>query len=177
MDVVLEVMELDPGDGAQARGHELLEPDHTGAAALGLGQGGHLRGEVGVVTDQEDVILAVQQGLGGALDGQIHHLALAAQGHRPVPHGQQRLHEWHGHAVIGGQEEQAVDGLLPHLLGVLDQPVPARTLLRVRAAAEDRASQGGIDVLSVHQQVGGAFAHVLEPTRLDGVARRGTLLR
>src|SRR5690606_34317253 len=158
-DVVLEVVELDPGDVLQVRGHEFAEAHEAGAALRRRCEVLQLRDEVLVMADQHDVVLALEERLGGALDRDVDDLALAAQRDRLVAQRDERLHEAHREAVGDGEEEQALDRLLPRVLRVLEELVPAGALVRLRSSAEHRDAEGGVDVLAVHQEVCGPFGH------------------
>ena len=92
-------MELDPGDLLEIRGHELAEAHESGAAVRRRRQIRHLRDEVLVVADQHDVRRAGLQRFGGALDRDVHDLALAAQRDRLVAQRDERLHEARRQAV------------------------------------------------------------------------------
>src|SRR5699024_5770557 len=79
--------------------------------------------------------------------------------HRLVAHRDEALDEARGQAVLDREEEQPGHGLVPRYLGMVEELVPARALFGLRASAEDRDPERGVDVLAVHQEVRGAFRH------------------
>src|SRR5699024_8995280 len=58
------------------------------------------------------------------------------------------------------------------VLGVLEQLVPAGALVGLGSSAEHRDAEGGVDVLTVHQEVRGAFGHGDDTTRCRARGRR-----
>lgn len=58
-----------------------------------------------------------------------------------------------GEFAVRGQEEQGRDRVSPPPLNEGAHTVPARTLLRARSTVEDRHAKGGVDVLTIHEQV------------------------
>ena len=127
--------------------------------AAAVAQGRDLVDEVAVVADQDHVGLAVDERLGGALDGDVDDLALTAQRDRLEADREQRLDEARRHLGRGREEEQAGDVLVERPLGPLQQPVPPRPLLGTRTPTQDRGAQGGVDVLPVDEEVGHPLGH------------------
>ena len=152
-DVVLEVDDPQPGQPAEGAVDELAEADDADLSAA-VAQGGDLVDEVTVVAGQDDVGVARDERLGGALDGDVDDLAGAAQRDRLEADRDQRLHEGRRHLGAGGQEEQPGDRLVEGPLAPLEQPVPARALLGPRTATEDRVAERGVDVLPVDEEIG-----------------------
>ena len=161
-DVVLEVVGLQPpahqlGEAVVA---ELGEPDDPDPAPVE--EFPDLVDEVAVIADEQDVGVPVADGVEGSLHGDVDDLLVgfAGERHRPVADREQRLHERHRQLGGDGEEEES-----PHRLAVgafrePQDPLPPRTLLGPRAPAEDRGAEGGVDVLTVDEDVGGAFLGV-----------------
>ena len=156
-DVRLEVIEREPvlRELGEAGVDELPEPDQSHPTVRAK-QAPDLRQEVTVVAEQQDVSGAIRQCRQGALDPDVDDLlaGAAAQGDRPVVHGEQRLDEGHGQrAGAGVEEEQALDRLVPETFGELPDPFPARPFLGIGPPAEHAVAEGRVDVLTVDDEV------------------------